>query len=143
MATRARKAAARGVSEGEARRANYARADRILEEARALHPELRRPLTWNGLLAVLRRERIQVVHAPLSRPAALISGLGTHVLLLNSDLPPRRHTYYAAHEYAHAKLHVGEGEEPCFFMDHDWGDDPREDEAEYFAACLLGGPRWF
>ena len=120
---------------------HFDRVDRVLEEKRGIHPEARVPLGWNGLLAILRRERISVVYAPLLRPAALLTNRGISVLLLNSDLPPRRHTYYGAHELGHAWLHADTETEACFHMDVVWPDDPREDEAEYCAACLLGGPQ--
>lgn len=126
-----------------ARAPDYERVDRVLANRRELHPELRRRLTWNGLAAVIRRERIQVVYVPMNRPAALFCRCGVSVLMLNSDLPPRRHTYYAAHELGHHWLHADEDLDPVYHMDVIWPDDPREDEAEYFAACLLGGPRWF
>lgn len=122
--------------------ADYARVDRVLAAVRERHPELRRRLSWNGLAAVLRRERIQVVRVPMRTPAALLHRGGVSILMLNSDLPPRRHTYYCAHELGHHFLHADQELEPVFHMDVIWPDDPREDEAEYFAACLLGGPRW-
>jgi hypothetical protein len=113
---------------------------RVVAEKRRQHSrELRGALTWNGLLAILHRERIPVVRTPLVRSAALLSGGGVTVMLLNADVPGRRHLAFAAHELAHAWLHVHEGSEVCFHMDDVWPEgDAREDEAELLATWLLG-----
>lgn len=122
--------------------ATLARVAQAYAAATARHPELRRPLTWNGARAILRRERIPLVMVPLIRPAALISSGGVSVLMLNSNIPPRRHTHFVAHELAHHWLHGAGDEGTVYHMATDWPDDPREDEAEILAALLLGGPRF-
>jgi Zn-dependent peptidase ImmA (M78 family) len=114
----------------------------LLEEQRGIHPELRRPVTWNGLRAILRRLGIPIVMAPMVRPAALLSQLGASVLLLDADTPPRRHTYFVAHELAHFWLHADEPDVPVYHYDACYSDDPREDDAEILATLMLGGPRF-
>lgn len=114
------------------------RMDALLKAKRRRHPELRQPLSWESLQAVCARERIRIAYGPLPADAVLIAGLGTSVIVLNSELPPRRHTYRGAHELAHAWLHVSSG--PVFHTMRDGNEhDPREDEAEYVATKLMQG----
>jgi hypothetical protein len=114
---------------------------RVLAAKRALHPELARPLTWRGLQRVLAREGVRLRLVPLVEPAQLAGFRGTWAILVNADLPPRRHTYYAAHELGHLWLHVDPAEgrgAKVYHFDHYDGDDPREEEAELLATWLLG-----
>ncbi|HET8778006.1 MAG TPA: ImmA/IrrE family metallo-endopeptidase [Candidatus Limnocylindria bacterium] len=111
---------------------------RVLEEKRALHPEMARPLTWNGLVAILRRERIPLVRTALVRTAACLTGGRVTVILVNSNVPPRRHTYFVAHELAHAWIHADDEADPVFHIDLERADDVREEEAELLATWLLG-----
>jgi hypothetical protein len=118
----------------------------VYESKREFHPELNEPLTWNGVRAVLRRESIELVMVPMVKEAALISAGGAAVILLNSELPPRRHTYRVAHELGHAWLHadsvLGDENEHrwSYHMESECTPDPREDEAEAMALLLLRGP---
>lgn len=114
----------------------------VLEAARVIHPELRRPLTWNGARAVCRRLEIPLVFHRMPRAGRVVALLGTPVIVLNPDVPPRRHTMVLAHEIAHVLLHVERDGEAVYHMDACWPDDPREDEAEVLATLLLGGPRF-
>lgn len=117
------------------------RCQRVLDVVRPLHPELRRALTWNGARALCRRLEIPVVFAPMPRPAKVIAPLGTPVILLDPNTPPRRHTAVLAHEIAHVLLgHTADGR--VYHMEACWPDDPREDEAEVLAMLMLGGPRF-
>ncbi len=107
------------------------------------HPELRRPLGWNGFKRICERERIQVFRRPLPREAQLVPFLGAWAILLNSELHPRRNTYFGAHELGHLWLHhdrTCERWERCFNLDVEWRDDPREDDAELFAMMVMQGP---
>ena len=113
------------------------RVRRVIDEKRRIHPELWEPLTWNGLRAILRREQIKLVTTRMSRPAAAIVNGGVAVIVLNSDYVTRRHTYVATHELGHIWLHGNCDGELCAFVDMDWRHDPREDEAEWFAMCVL------
>ena len=113
----------------------------VIAAKRKVHPELRRPLHWIGLQRVLARENVLLAVVPLARPAKLVPYEGMWMLLVNSRLPARRHTYYAAHELGHLWLHRhadDELEARCYHMDLNWPDDPREDEAELFAQLVLG-----
>lgn len=114
----------------------------VLAEKRELHPELRHPLTWDALRAIAEREGIVVAAVSLARPAKLVAFHGEWMILVNSSLPARRHTYYAAHELGHLWLHRPEDTgQQVYHMDLNWPDDPREDDAELFAQLVLGGDR--
>lgn len=116
----------------------------MLEAKRLLHPELHRPLSWRGLQRIAAREGIGLHLRRLAEEAQLVRFYGTFSILVNADLPPRRHTYRAAHELAHLWLHVdrAEGRGRIVFNFGDFaGDDARELEAETLATLLLGGPR--
>lgn len=112
--------------------------DSLVAEKRRRHPELREALTWTALQVVCEREGVPIVNAPLAVDALLLTGLGTSVIMLNSRLDPRRHTYRAAHELAHHWIHSSR--EPVIYTMRDLAaPDPREDEAEYVATRLLQG----
>lgn len=117
----------------------------VLEQKRWHHPELHRPLTWRGLQRVCARERVDLVLRAHCEEAQLIGFGGSFAIIVNAELPARRHTYRAAHELAHLWLHVDQAEGRSVavynFSDYD-GPDPREDEAEYLTALLLAGPRF-
>jgi Zn-dependent peptidase ImmA (M78 family) len=111
--------------------------DALLRGKRQIHPELRHPLTWGAVQAVCRREGVLIKKGPLPADAVLLAALGSAVIVLNSDLPPRRHTYRAAHELAHWWLH-SDRELTIYRMSEDVRDE-REDEAEYIALRLMQG----
>ena len=115
-----------------------------LAAKRAIHPELGEPLRWHGFRRILARENIALYLRSLGRPAQLVNFRGAWAIIINASSPARRHTYFGAHELAHLWLHhdpTCDRREICYNMSTDWPDDPREDEAEYLAACLLGGPQ--
>lgn len=118
----------------------------VVAERRAEHPELAHPLGWHGLQRILAREGIQVRMAPLSQPAMLVQYCGEWTIVLNVDLPTRRHMWAIVHELGHLWLHhdraCARGDRVYQLTDVP-GPDAQEDDAEVFAACLLGGPRWF
>lgn len=111
--------------------------DTLISEKRARHPELLNPLTWPALQRVCAREGVLLFRGPLPADAALVSIGGRHAIVLNSDLPARRHTYRAAHELAHAWLHAPT--EPTIYLMSADVQDRREDEAEYVALRLMQG----
>jgi Zn-dependent peptidase ImmA (M78 family) len=117
----------------------------IIAAKRQLHPELARALTWTGVQRICEREGVILRKAsgPTPRPAQLVPFAGAWTILLSRDVPQRRYTYLAAHELGHLWLHhdaAAERWEHVFNMDVNWPDDPREDEAETFAALVLAGP---
>jgi len=118
--------------------ATQARLEALLEGKRMTHPELREPLSWEGLRQVCAREGVSIVSGELPADAVLLSGLGTAVIVLNRELHPRRHTYRAAHELAHHWLHA-EREPVIYTMRDPLAYDEREDDAEYVALRLLQG----
>lgn len=118
----------------------------VIERKRDMHPELRRPLGWQGMQRILSREDVGLFVVPLPDPAQLVQYAGRWAILLDSALPVRRRMWAVAHEIGHLWLHhdhTCERWERVYNMLHDWEPDLREDDAEMFAACLLGGPRWF
>lgn len=118
----------------------------VIEAKKRVHPELRRRLGWHGLQRILAREGVALRVMALPDPAQLVSYRGRWTILLNADLPTRRHMWAVAHEIGHLWLHhdhTCERWERVYHLEHEEGPDPREDDAEIFAACLLGGPRWF
>ena len=115
----------------------------VIEAKREHHPELRAPLRWHGLQRILARENVGlfVTSMPGHVNAQLVPYLGSWSVLINSARPPRRHTYYGAHELGHLWLHHDryfERWETVFHMTHDWAADPDEDDAELFATIVLG-----
>lgn len=115
--------------------------DAVIADLRSVHPELQDPLTWTAMSAILAREGIVLITIPLLHDAQVISCDGISVIAINSNAPVARHTYYAAHEYGHIKLHFQEHGEVVYHSTACWPEDPREDDAEYFATTLLMGPQ--
>lgn len=115
----------------------FARVDRVLEQKREVHPELHAPLKWEGIRAILKKERIRLAYVQMQREAALISHAGVAVILLNSNRPAGRDTYLVAHELAHQWLHASTSPEWCTFLDTDCSDEMREAEADYAAMLML------
>lgn len=114
--------------------------DGVIAQLRMRYPELNAPLTWSTLSAILAREGVGVIRVPLIHDAQVISCDGVSIIALNSHGNQRRYTYYAAHEWGHIKLHFREADEIVYHTSACWPDDPREDDAEYFATSLLMGP---
>lgn len=116
---------------------------RVLAAKALRHPELSKALTWNSLRRVLAREDVDLVVAPIPKPAMLTGFEGLYTIAVSSRHPARRHTYYASHELGHLWLHVDDAEGRhvrCYNFDDYTSPDPREEEAETCAAWLLGDP---
>lgn len=125
---------------------NIERIQQTLKQKRQQHPELVDPLTWQSMRRILRREGVHVAIAPCPRPAMLAAFDNVWTIIVDSKLPSRHHTSYAAHELAHLWLHVdrdSESEEVCFSFSYPESADPREDEADFLAHALIYGPRYF
>ena len=106
------------------------------------HPELRQPPTWSELRRVIAREDVDILVAPLPRPAQLVQYGGAWTIVISSEVAPSRYTYYALHELGHLWLHhdtTAERWERVYTMDAAEPDGPREYEAEVFVAIILGG----
>jgi Zn-dependent peptidase ImmA (M78 family) len=118
----------------------------IVRSKREIHPELARPLGWNGFRRILAREDISlVVTAMAKRDAQLICFDGQWAILLNCNSCPRRHLYYGVHELGHLWCHHDpycSRSERIYNMQEDDGEDPREEEAELFCVYVLGGRRF-
>jgi hypothetical protein len=116
----------------------------VLERKRELHPELARGLTWPGFERICGREGVSIAFQSLPREAQLVPFMGSWTIILNKNLPFRRHTYRGAHELGHLWLHHDlqhERTEHVYNMDVRWEADPREDDAEHFAQLILMGPK--
>lgn len=115
--------------------------DAVIAELRSVHLELQQPLTWDGISAILAREGIPLLRLPLVHDAQVISCDGVSVIAVNSNGNPRRQTYYVTHEWGHVKLHFRDAGEIVYHTSACWPNDPREDDAEYFATRLMLGPQ--
>lgn len=117
----------------------------IVREKAVIHAELRAPLSYAGLRAILAREHVGLVVGDLPRPALLMQFGGKWSIIVDASVPKRRHLDYAAHELGHLWLHhdpTAERWERVYNMD-DWiGPDPREDEVELFCTIVLGSVRY-
>jgi hypothetical protein len=116
----------------------------VLEFKKQFHPELQRGLTWPGFTRICKKEGIAIAFQSLPREAQLVPFLGNWTILLNKDLPFRRHTYRGAHELGHLWLHHDrkhDRTERVYNMDTTWEADPREDDAEIFCQLILMGPK--
>ena len=114
---------------------------RVLQVKALRFPQLASPVTWNTLRRIIDDEQIEVETMPILRPARLVGFGGVWTMILSSNHPVRRHTYYAAHELGHVWLHVddADGRDVCsYHFDRDDSNDPREEDAETVAAWLLG-----
>lgn len=115
----------------------------VLAAKRFVHPELHRPLTWKGLQRICAREDVGIYVRPHAEAAQLVVYDGGWGIIVDSRLPARRHTAWAAHELAHLWLHVdrADGRHAAVFNLSGYeGPDPREDDADFLATLLLGGP---
>jgi hypothetical protein len=120
---------------------------RVLREKRVQHPELVDPLSWPTLQRICRRENIGLVVAPWPRAAGLVQYDGQWTIVIDSKLYSRHHTSFAAHELGHLWLHVDHSpfarNEVCMNFSWEASEDPREDEADFFAHALIYGPKYF
>lgn len=121
--------------------------DEIIAQKRLIHPELQEALTWDVFLSICAREGVTVVRQPLPRDATLVNFDGEWTIGINSAKgSPRHDTADGAHELAHLWIHVDAtslGRSVCFNHGYGSNPDPREDEADYCAAALLYGPKYF
>lgn len=116
----------------------------LVEEKAEQHPELRRPLEWDGLKRILARESIGLGIVPMPRPAQLVPYLGSWTILVNASLSKRANLAGGAHELGHLWLHhdplFDRWETTVYNASTTWEEDALEDEAETFATLLVMGP---
>ncbi len=80
-----------------------------VEAWRQRHPEFRREITIASLIAVLERERIVLIRAPLPRPGLVFAAGGVAVILVHVQLSGAALVRTVLHELAHIALnHVGD-----------------------------------
>lgn len=116
--------------------------ERIVRAKRRVHPELRRPMDWSGFKAVCAREGIHLALADIERAACLFCIDGNWVIAIRQEGVRQLHP--GAHELGHLWAHVDQEPlgryEATYYMDTEWADDPREEEADHIAALLIMGP---
>lgn len=112
-----------------------------VKEARQRHPELRVPLTWRRLQQVYDREGILLKRLRIDANADVLGFDGIFVVTINTDAPVKRHARYGAHEYGHIRMHLNRSGEIEKNLSPCQRGDPREFEAELFAALLIIGPK--
>jgi Zn-dependent peptidase ImmA (M78 family) len=116
--------------------------EQIVRAKRRIHPELRRPMDWGGFRAVCDREGVVMQLADVKRPACLFNVDGTWVILIRRE--GVRQLMPGAHELGHLWAHVDQEPlgrfEATYYMDTEWAEDPREEEADYIAGLLIVGP---
>ena len=68
---------------------------RTMSAMREVHPEMREPITWDGLRRVLEREQVDMIVEPLPRPAMLIGfrRRGSSLLRTIVQIPRRPHCF--------------------------------------------------
>lgn len=125
---------------GTATRTRYECVAALVAELREAHPEMRRPVRTEGIAAILERECIAVTRAPIGRRGYIDGEIGNLVITLRAGLDPRLHTHVLLHEYGHAKLHMADSGEGVRQLGPCVNGDPREYEADLFAAMLWRGP---
>ena len=115
----------------------------VLEAKKRIHPELRRPMTWNGLRRILAREDVALIITEMAkREAQLVQFDGAWAILLDSNASSRRYTYFGIHELGHLWLHhdsAADRSDRIYNMLDGPSRDTREDDAELFAVYALGG----
>ena len=121
------------------------RVDSVLAAKRRQHPELRGRPTWEGVMAILVRENIQLIRKPLpDKLMGLLFGYaGEWTICISSSTAFARSMYVVLHELGHLWLHqdpIGR-HELCFTMGCDSTDD-REVEAEDFVSMILNPECW-
>lgn len=117
----------------------------VIARKRELHPELGSEMHWPGFQRICAREGIGIRRAParMPRAAQLVPFLGQWSILFSADAPRRRFLYLGLHELGHLWLHhdpTAERWERVYNMETHWCEDPREDDAEMFAALVAVGP---
>lgn len=117
--------------------------DRIVRAKRRAHPELRRPMDWSAFKSVCAREKVHLVLADIQRAACLFCIDGHWVIAIRREGVRQLHP--GAHELGHLWAHVDQEPlgrfEATYYMDTEWAEDPREEEADHIAALLIMGPR--
>jgi hypothetical protein len=111
---------------------------------REQHPELARPLTWNRLQGVCRRERVvlAVVPLPKEQPAQLAPYLNRWAIFVSDECTPRERLKLAAHELGHLWAHhdpLHERWELVYQIDSPAPGGAQEREADGIALLLLEG----
>jgi hypothetical protein len=121
------------------------RVETALAELRERHPELRARPNWSALLTVLRRDGVRLRRAPIPSYGRLVGFLGEWTILIGEHAPRPRWMYIVLHELGHLVLHHDRGAErwePCLNFGYDVGPDPREHDAELFAAMIMNPECW-
>lgn len=112
----------------------------MVDDFRALHPELAQPARSRGVQRILARIDISVSRAPI-RERGFVQGFdGDYHITVQSGLPTHLVTKVILHELGHALLHMTERGEVVRQLHECRRGDSREREADLFAALLWFGP---
>jgi hypothetical protein len=119
-----------------------ARLEAIVAAKREQHPELARPLTWNRLQGICRREHVVLAIAslPKEQPAQLVPFLNRWAILVSDECAPRERLKLAAHEIGHLWAHHDphhERWELVYQIDTPAPGGAQEREADGIALLLL------
>jgi hypothetical protein len=116
----------------------------VVAEKRAIHSELRVPLTLPSLRRVARREGVEIVARRHPRLGELVPVLGRWLIIIDADQPKLAWKVIGAHELAHLWLHhdpfFARTETSVYDKSPPWYDALREEEADVFAELLVRGP---
>lgn len=104
--------------------------------------------------SILKKDGFQIKRQkmPISTSGCLIVDGNEKVIVVNTVFPAvkdeedvafKKSRFIAAHEYGHYKLHCGKDETSYFHHDSDKREEEPEQEADYFARCILMPKKYF
>lgn len=105
------------------------------------HRELREPVTYEGFIAIAKREAVSVRVAELSRPARLIRVGQWPCIQLNRSLGYGQRAVYGMHELCH--FWRDDPGEPCYNFEDDALISDAEEFADIFAWVVTSPARIF
>lgn len=115
--------------------------EQMVAQVRRAHPELRRPATWAAVQRAIARMGIHYRVSRTTRRTSSFTRLGVAVIALSAALPDEDRLSALLHEVGHIVLHADRDEGAVRELVACAPGDPRELEADYFAAELLAGTR--
>lgn len=120
----------------QVRRLSYVRFLRTLVPK---HPELKRPVTWDGFVAMAHREGITVRVLPLSEPGRLVRCGARVFIQISDEIPRAERTWVGMHELTH--FWRDDPGIPVYYASADWRHAAAEDFANVFAWLVTSPHR--